>query len=146
MTKRLLIVLLVPIILGALFSSDVLAGPPWPAEVIQIKEGEFCTFPWMNSSYEVIYLSGSPGIWVAQYHSGRLQWNCHPFIDFTDPNLLSLDEVCAVAPDYCNGNGSFMWADIPCYGDGDILANNSLMIVTPNGNVNIGCRFDLNSP
>jgi hypothetical protein len=146
MSKRLLVILLVQIILGALFSSSVLAGPPWPAEVIHVKEGVFCDFPWVNSNYEVITLSGGPGIWVAQYHSGQLQWNCHTSIDFNDPTLLSLDELCAMAPDFCRGNGSFMWKDIPCYGDGDLLANDSQMIVTPNGNVNIGCRFNLNYP
>lgn len=145
MFKRLLIVLLVAIILGALFSSDVLAGPPWPAEVFHVKEGEFCYFPWVNTSFEVITLAGGPGIWVAQYHSGHIQWNCHPYIDFDDPELLNLDEVCALAPDMCSGNGSFHWPGIDCYAD-SYLSNDSLMVVTPSGNVTISCHFDLDSP
>lgn len=142
MSKRIVIVLLVTLIIGAMFSSNAMAGPPWPAEVLHPADGELCYFPWVNTSYEFVTLEG-PATWVAQYHSGQAQWNCHTTIDFTDPSLLSLDEICTAAPDYCRGNGSFMWVDIPCYGNNGELAKNSLMTVTPNGNVNIGCQFTL---
>jgi hypothetical protein len=145
MLKRLLIVLLVTIFLGAMFSSDALAGPPWPAEVIHVRDGEMCNFPWVNSNYEIITLIGDRGTWVAQYHNGHIQWNCHTNIDFTNPELLSLDEVCALAPDFCKGNGSFQWPGIDCYAD-TYLTNDSVFVVTPSGNVTVSCHFDLNTP
>jgi hypothetical protein len=142
MSKRIIVILAVTLILGVLLSSSALAGPPWPAEVIQIRDGTMCYFPWVSSSYEIINLE-APGMWVAQYHSGHIQWNCHTIIDFTDPNLLNLDQVCAIAPDYCNGNGGFVWQAIDCY-DSGYLTNDSLMVVSPNGNANVGCRFNIN--
>jgi hypothetical protein len=142
MFKRLLIIALFAVIMGLLFSSDVIAGPPWPAEVIQIRDGTMCYFPWVSSGYELISLE-APGMWVAQYHSGHIQWNCHTNIDFTDPNLLSLDDVCAIAPDMCRGNGVFLWQGIDCYSD-SYFTNQSSMVVTPSGNANVGCRFNIN--
>ena len=156
MLKRMLVIICVLGIAAGLFSSSALAGPPWPAEVFQIREGEFCYFTWLDENFQGITLTG-PGIWVAQYHNGRVQWNCHTIIDFSDPNIASLDQVCdfveGAGLDLCKGNGSFVWSTayeplpMSCSaGDANgnvYYSDNALYIVTPNGNVNITCHFDM---
>jgi hypothetical protein len=149
MFKRMLIVFVLLGVASGLLTRDATAGPPWPAEVIQIRDGDFCNFPWMNSNYELITLTG-PGIWVAQYHSGQLQWNCHTSIDFADPYLLSVQEVCAIAPDLCNGNGTFIWREdsvipLACV-DLGLVANDNIMVVNPSGQANIICHFNMGLP
>ncbi len=155
MLKRLLVILILFGISVGLFSSSALAGPPWPAEVIQIREGDFCWFPWLNDNYEGVTLTGT-GIWVLQYHNGQLQWNCHTILDFDLPEVASTKDVCMRSELYglglCNGNGSFFWSstnEIIPFGcadevNGEIYYSNSAhMVVTPNGNVNISCKYDI---
>ena len=157
MLKRMLVVLCVLAIALGLFSSSALAGPPWPAEVVQIREGDFCYFPWLNDNFELVNPTG-PGMWVAQYHNGQVQWNCHTVLDFDSPDIASFDDMCwfveeVYGLDLCNGNGSFYWSNtyepypLTCSwadAEGNLYwAESNHMVATPNGNVNISCHFDM---
>lgn len=148
MLKKSIFILICLVLMLGVLSSSALAGPPWPAEVLQIRDGDFCYFPWVNSNYELITLTGS-GMWTVQYLNGVAQWNCHTYVDYDDPYLLSLDEICALAPDLCNGNGSFLWTNetgLSCYMLDDTLAYNNYIVATPGGHVNLSCHFKYPTP
>jgi len=156
MLKHIVIILAVICICSVAFMRDAKAGPPWPAEVIQIREGDFCYFPWLDDNLAGVTLTGT-GIWVAQYKNGHIQWNCHTKLDFSDPNIASLDQVCEFTDiqnglDICNGNGSFFWTEAyePApFGCADEVngiiyySDAAHMVVTHNGNVNISCHYDI---
>ena len=51
---------------------------------------------------------------VYQPHTGMWNASCHIFIDFNDPSMLSIDEVCDLFPnDLCNG-GTLNWTGWEC--------------------------------
>ena len=152
MIKRILIILFIMLIVGGFFSKDALAGPPWPAEVIQIREGESCWFSWLDKSGNTILLYGQ-GMWEVQWKNGQAQWNCHTTIDFTDPEIATFEEARGYfeswgLTDYFRSNGAFRVTTstqpipLACEWDSDHpLADNAIWITTPNGNTNISCHF-----
>ena len=157
MLKRFVVILFVLAIAAGFLSRSAAAGPPWPAEVVQIREGDFCWFTWLNDNYEFVYPTGT-GMWEVQYHNGKLQWNCHTILNYNDPNIASLDQVCWFVDtegglNLCNGKGSFVWtsadeqAPFGCSWEdaaGNIYYSDTAhMVATPNGNVNISCHFDI---
>jgi hypothetical protein len=156
MFKKIIVIVAVLLIAGSIFSTDAFAGPPWPAEVFQIREGEFCWFTWLNDNFEVVNPTGT-GMWTVQYLNGQLQWNCHTVLDFSSPDIASTAEVCAAVEalglDLCNGDGSFRWEqtyeplpNICGWADAqgnEYFSDASHTVVSPSGQVNISCHFDL---
>jgi hypothetical protein len=135
------------VLLLVTMSGSALAGPPWPAEVVQIRDGDLCYFPWFDNNLNPLTLTG-PGMWVVQYKNGVVQWNCHTKIDFTNPELITVEEICAIAPWACNGNGSLLLTEkdnfLCTWGDlGEYTAYNNFMMVAPSGQVNISCHFKI---
>ena len=141
MKKRLLIIVLIPIILGGLFSSDVRAGPPWPA---QIYFGEdTCISTWLDANNNFIEVY-SDGIWVVQEKNQQATAACHIKLDFN--TMATPTQACEYLmtlgyPDLCNGP-TFRVHGIDCRIYGDTITYNSQYLVTPSGELTLECHYN----
>ena len=140
MSKRLLIIVLVLFILGALFSSDALAGPPWPAQVYF--EEDICMSTWLDSNLNFITIYGD-GIWVVQEKNHQATLSCHTTLDFNA--MATPTQACEYLitlgyPDFCNGP-TFRIHGIDCAIYGDTITTNSQYMVTPSGEMTLECHY-----
>ena len=140
MKKRLLVIVLIPIILGGLFSSEVRAGPPWPA---QIYFGEdVCTTTWLDFDLNFVTIFGY-GIWVVQEKNQQATLACHTKLDFN--TMATPAQACDYLitlgyPDFCKGP-TFRFHGIDCFIYGDTITNNSQYLVTPSGEMTLECHY-----
>lgn len=146
MIKRVVMLLVVIIICLGLGARDVKAGPPWPAMVF--KEDDQCGYGWANTELEEIFLIGDWHL-IQQDKNGNVNLTCKGTVDFDDPEILSIDEVCELFPEWnfgCRGNGSFQWSGYwQCvYIDpqgGWHFSYEFTQVVTPSGHWQIACHF-----
>jgi len=138
MFKRTFFTLGALLIALVLVSSAAADGPPWPAEVV-INEDGGCIVPWRDPEMNYIDVPGT-ATWEYQPKNGVWNVLCRSFLDFDDPNIASIDEVCAALPGpYCRGDGTiamFFYCLSP-WGEstwGHAVTNRS-------GNLNTQCHF-----
>jgi hypothetical protein len=139
MFKRLLSVLLVTIFLGAAFSSDVLAGPPWPAVVY--KENDICYTPWFDKEMNPISIWGD-GIWKLHEFNNSVTLSCHNTLDFSQ--VATIAQVCAELPDICDQHGAADVRGFECYIYDDYVTYDAHFVINPSGNWTLTCHFNQN--
>jgi len=141
MFKRLIILLAVLIMLGSFTTQNVKAGPPWPVIQFRYPEDGWCTMPWLDSTnLDYIWLFGT-GQTVWNEHNGTAKTVCHFYIDFSDPAIASMEQVCGVFPELCRGKPATLhWTDFDCY-FGDWVTYDSMYVVNPSGHATTTCKF-----
>lgn len=148
MFRKLMFVLVcLALMLGAT-SSAALAGPPWPAEVLIPTDNE-CISPWVawvNGEATIISVNGS-WRWSYQPHTGVWNATCHHFIDFNDPSMATIDEVCSLAPDLFDcSQGVLIWRGLGCEAYYGLYTTDTQMVVNPSGNYTVACHFNPVNP
>jgi hypothetical protein len=95
---------------------------------------------WVNGEATDIDVYGTFS-YAYQPKSGMLNSSCHLFIDFNDPSMLTIDEVCAMVPDILScSQGTLQWNGFYCIGPGG-LTNDSHYVVNPSGHSTATCNF-----
>jgi hypothetical protein len=143
--KTIFVFICLAALLGAT-RSTVLAGPPWPAEVI-IPTDDFCYSPWVawdaNGDPQIITLTD--GSWQSSYqpHTGVWNAHCRFFIDFNDPTMATIDEMCAMAPDIFDcSQGVLIWRGLGCSASDTLYTEDTQMVVNPSGYYTVSCHFN----
>jgi hypothetical protein len=149
MLKRSLFVLVcLALMLGAT-SSSVLAGPPWPAQVEVPKVGDWCQFPWViwvNDEPVVTYMLGNFH-WEYQPYNGVYNGICKIYIDFNDPSIASIEEVCALFPDLLDcSQATVIYRNFECTVGLLESTFDTNYVVNPSGNATGKCRFNPMGP
>jgi hypothetical protein len=88
------------------------------------------------------------GTFQAEYQPKTGMWNasCHLFIDFDDPSMLTIDEVCAMFPDLLNcSHGTLIYRNFECTGFG-LFTYDTSYVVNPSGHGTGKCRFNPMNP
>jgi hypothetical protein len=116
------------------FANPVSAGKPREVE---------CFIPWMTADGYLLELVGQ-GKLVENGHGFDL--TCDYTIDFTDPTIASLAQVCEWwGPGYCTPSGKNMviqnmeWHFI--YNGEDLWFADQFMLVKPDGEINLHAQF-----
>jgi hypothetical protein len=142
MSKRLITFSIALVILLSLVTPVTAKGPQWPAFVVVPKDGWVCFMPWANSEMGYMFVYGT---YQMVYHpeSGSWKGSCHIQINFDDPTIASVAELCQAGPDVgqCNGNGTFTWRNWGCWADDGLYTEDSLYVVNPSGQANSECWF-----
>ena len=142
MLKRSLFLLVCLALLLGATSSSALAGPPWPAEVVTPTDG-WCVMPWLawvNGEATFIDVYGTYS-YAYQPKSGMWNASCHLFIDFNDPSMLSIDEVCAMFPDTLScSHATLQWNGWECTGPYGLITYDSHYVVNPSGHSTSMCH------
>jgi hypothetical protein len=140
MFKRTFFTLGALLIALVLVSSAAADGPPWPAEV-HIREDGACFMWWLDSSLQFIPVFGT---WTGEYQAqnGVANEHCRIDLDFDDPNIATIEQMCTVFPgDHCHGNGSIVMRDWECSGIYGLVSTSSILTVNSSGNLNVECHF-----
>lgn len=108
------------------------------AMVFNLEEGE-CNLLWLTPTGAFTRVEGS-GTGVVT-PSGQASLVCTAEIDFDDPDLATIDQVCAIIPDNCNGNGAITAADrLICSFEG--RQQQPLQAIANDGGIRVlVCRF-----
>jgi len=146
MLKRSIFVLVCLALLLGATSNSALAGPPWPAEVV-IPTDDWCWSPWVawDAEGNAQMITLTDGSWRSTYQPLTGVWNvtCRFFIDFNDPSMASIDEVCAMVPDLLDCNhGVLIWRGIGCSYSETMYTEDTQMVVNPSGYYKVSCHFN----
>jgi len=148
MFKKFLFVLICLAFIVGATSSAALAGPPWPPEVVTPPNGkEGCVMPWIAwvDGFPTIIVVNGTISWVYQPKTGVWNLSCHLFIDFDDPSMATIAEVCAIDPGLCV-HGPFNWSGFECYGGYDLYTTDTSYVVNPSGHALGVCHFNPMKP
>jgi hypothetical protein len=150
MKTRVIVLFLIGVLVLGLTASAAASGPPWPAVVVH--DAEFCDgFTWPSSwdPYETWLPVPGTGIEVQQPQGGILKVTCHMFIDFDNPDYLSLEAACQDPGWYaflCKGKGTLVNTQLGCdyyWGDEWISTGNGNAAVNQTGRATATCLFHL---
>jgi hypothetical protein len=141
MKRHTLIVLVLLGLTIGLVSPAAADGPPWKPEIL-IKEEGMCGMSWVNADLEQYWVWGIMTE-VYQPKTGVRNGVCQLYLDFDDPDVLSIEEVCHLSgdPATCRGNGSIAWKGFPCSGPNGEITFLSQTVVSPSGRWTSICHF-----
>lgn len=149
MTKKIIFVLVCAALMLSISSSTVLAGSGGPPEVINYPTGDNCGLAWLKWRQDgtVMVPTMIQGTLSYVYNSSTGFWTttCHLDVNFDNPTLGTIDEMCAVAEGYfpdqidCT-NGTFVWRGLDCYFY-DMVTTDSQVIVSADGHGIVTCQF-----
>ncbi len=144
MIKRMFFILIVILIAFGLVTQDVKAGPPWPATVVW--DDNWCWNSWLDRNYnEYFFPLESHYVFNAKTHS--LTGVCHGKLDFSDPNILTMQEVCDNSQwgFLCVGNNGGMVIHGGCViwdkAENVYYSDRSSVILTPSGSIQSVCTI-----
>jgi len=144
MKTRMIILMLVAMLALGLTASVAASGPPWPAEVYTPKEG-ICWVPWVaweEGEQNIVWLVGT-GSYVYEPRTGVWNTTCSTSIDFDDPSMATIQEVCAAFSELASCSPStFKVIDILACENEYNITTDSLYVVNPSGQAKLVCHFN----
>lgn len=111
MMKKILVLMGVIVLILGLTGSAAAENPPW--EAYQAWE-DTCFSLWMTPEGDITYVYGVNHVLYIE-RTGIWSGVCNQYYDFDSGELATLEQVCSLYPDYCNGRGTFIWEGFDCY-------------------------------
>lgn len=112
-----------------------------PAAVVYDIEFGNCTGLWLDADGNPTLVEGE-GMGVVALRADVWTLNCRFVTDFDSGDVATLDDVCSVFADLCNGNGALVAPRFTtCFLD-DMVTQNQRSVVTPSGQRHLICHFN----
>jgi len=145
MIKRILVLMGVMVMVFGLTGSAAADNPPWDA----YQGWNECFSLWITPDGQYTYVYGEGHV-VFQEKTGIWSGACNQYYDFDSGEIATLEQVCSLVPDYCNGNGTFIWEGFACYinfpGDTEMrVTYDSFLVVNRAGQGTFNCYYNPSS-